>query len=202
MSDLVTSAEHATARRLAASTRSTAHFGVIVFLASDVMLFAPFFAAYFLLRANNPPWPPAGVELDVPRAALATLVLVASSFTLAASRPGRRAAGRRRGRCAAGCSSRSGSGRLFLANQIAEYATLGLRRRRPPLRLGVYWLLTGLHGAHVTAGIGAMVLLFARVGPRPRPPRRWRRGPAAISLFWHLVDVIWVLVFSTIWLLQ
>ena len=45
-------------------TRSTAHFGVIVFLASDVMLFAAFFAAYFLLRATDTPWPPADVELD------------------------------------------------------------------------------------------------------------------------------------------
>ena len=91
--------DHGTTR-LAGTTRSTAHFGVIVFLASDVMLFAPFFAAYFLLKANNPPWPPAGVELDVPRAALATLVLVASSFTLVASdrageRPGGGAAMRR-----------------------------------------------------------------------------------------------------------
>ena len=67
VSDLVTSEEQqppAVARRL--SARSTGQFGVIVFLASDVMLFAPFFAAYFLLRANNAPWPPADVELDVP----------------------------------------------------------------------------------------------------------------------------------------
>ena len=105
MSDLVTSAGHGT--RLdgpAVPPPSTAHFGVIVFLASDVMLFASFFAAFFLLRANNPPWPPADVELDVPRAAVATLVLLASSFTLAASDRARESGRAAVRRCAAGCS--------------------------------------------------------------------------------------------------
>jgi cytochrome c oxidase subunit 3 len=200
VSDLVTSAEPgAPIERLAGSTRSTAHFGVIVFLASDVMLFAPFFAAYFLLKANNPPWPPAGVELDVPRAALATLALVASSFTLAISdrageRPGGEAAMRR------WLLVTIGLGALFLANQIAEYATLEFGADDHPYG-SVFWLLTGLHGAHVTAGIGAMVLLFAR-SARASSPEALSPWAGGISLFWHLVDVIWILVFSTIWLLQ
>jgi len=59
------------------SARGVGPFGVVVFLASDVMLFAPFFAAYFVLRASNDPWPPAGVELETARAAIATVVLVA-----------------------------------------------------------------------------------------------------------------------------
>src|SRR5690349_25158642 len=64
VSDLVTSEEEQPpVVGLPPSSRSAAHFGVIVFLASDVMLFAPFFAAYFLLRADNQPWPPEGVEL-------------------------------------------------------------------------------------------------------------------------------------------
>jgi cytochrome c oxidase subunit III len=198
VSDLVTSAEPGTAR-LAASTRSTAHFGVIVFLASDVMLFAPFFAAYFLLRANNPPWPPPGVELDEPRAALATLVLVASSFTLAASdRAGERSGGGRTMRRLLLITI--GLGALFLANQIAEYATLEFGADDHPYG-SAYWVLTGLHGAHVAAGIGAMVLLFAR-SVRARDAEALAPWAGGISLFWHLVDVIWVLVFSTIWLLQ
>ena len=89
MSDLVTSAEQPPVIGAPASPRAVAQFGVIVFLASDVMLFAPFFAAYFLLRANNQPWVPEGVELDVPRAFVFTLVLVASSFTLTRVGPGR-----------------------------------------------------------------------------------------------------------------
>jgi cytochrome c oxidase subunit III len=196
VSDLVT--DHGSTR-LAGTTRSTAHFGVIVFLASDVMLFAPFFAAYFLLKANNPPWPPPGVELDVPRAALATLVLLASSFTLAASdrageRPGGGAAMRR------WLLVTMALGALFLANQIAEYAALEFGADDHPYG-SVYWVLTGLHGAHVTAGIGAMVLLFAR-STRARDPEALVPWAGGISLFWHLVDAIWILVFSTIWLIQ
>ncbi len=181
------------------AARRTAPFGVIVFLASDVMLFAPFFAAYFLLRSTNEPWPPPDVELDVLRAALATATLVASSFTLMASeraeeRPAGRPAMRR------WLLATIALGALFLANQIAEYATLGFGADTHPYG-SAYWLLTGLHGAHVTAGLAAMGLLYVRsVRSRSRAAlQTWTTG---VSLFWHLVDVIWVFVFATIWLMQ
>ena len=179
--------------------RRTAPFGVIVFLASDVMLFAPFFAAYFLLRTTNEPWPPPDVELDVPRAALATAVLVASSFTLLASeraeeRPGGRPAMRR------WLLVTILLGGLFLANQITEYATLGFGADTHPYG-SAYWLLTGLHGAHVTAGLAAMGLLYVR-SVRSRSPAALQTWTTGVSLFWHLVDVIWVFVFATIWLMQ
>ena len=58
------------------AARSTGQFGVIVFLASDVMLFASFFAAYFLLRSTNSPWPAEGAEIDLPRALAFTIALV------------------------------------------------------------------------------------------------------------------------------
>ena len=145
--------------------RDTGPFGVIVFLASDVMLFAPFFAAYFLLRATNAPWPPDGVELDVPRAALATAVLLASSFTLYASdRAGEREGGRRAMR--RWLLVTIGLGAVFLVNQIAEYATLDFGADDHPYG-SVYWLLTGLHGAHVTVGLAAMGLLFVRAVRAP-----------------------------------
>ena len=83
--------------------RTTAELGVIVFLASDVMLFAPFFAAYFLLRATTEPWPAEGVELDVLRAGAATVVLVSRRSRWWC--PTGPASGRRAPRsCGAGCS--------------------------------------------------------------------------------------------------
>src|SRR4051794_18987437 len=82
MSGVAQPADRQLARTLPRQQVAATQFGVVVFLASDIMLFAPFFAAYFLLRENNPPWPPEGVHLDVARAALATAALVASSFTL------------------------------------------------------------------------------------------------------------------------
>ena len=172
---------------------------MIVFLASDVMLFAPFFAAYYLLRATNEPWPPEGVELDVLRAFAATLVLVASSFTLAASdRAGERAGGERAMRNWLLVTIALGA--VFLTNQILEYVALGFGADDHPYG-SIYWLLTGLHGAHVTAGMAAMALLFVR-SVRSRSHVAVATWAGGVSLFWHLVDLIWVFVFLTIWVTQ
>ena len=181
------------------SSRSTAHFGVIVFLASDVMLFAPFFAAYFLLRADNQPWPPEGVELDIPRAFAATLVLVVSSFTLIASdRAGERPGAARAQRNWLLLTILLGA--VFVTNQLLEYRALGFGADSHPYG-SIYYLVTGLHGLHVTVGIAAMSLLFVRLvrAVDRHDVTTWAGG---VSLFWHLVDVIWVFVFSMIWLLQ
>lgn len=200
MSDLVTSAEEQPAAiGLPATSRSTAQFGVIVFLASDVMLFAPFFAAWFLLRANNQPWPPEDVELDVLRALAATVVLVASSFTLVASE---RAAERPDGAPAARrwLLVTILLGAAFVANQLLEYAGLEFGADSHPYG-SAYFLLTGLHGLHVSAGLAAMALLFVR-SARARSQHDVATWAGGVSLFWHLVDLIWLFVFSTIWLLQ
>jgi cytochrome c oxidase subunit 3 len=198
MSDVVTSTS-AVDPEPAPGARSTAAFGVIVFLASDVMLFAAFFAAYFLLRADNAPWPPEGVELEVPRAAAATLTLIASSFTMeasdrAAEHPGGMRATRR------WLLITIALGALFLANQISEYAALSFSADDHPYG-SIYWLLTGLHGAHVTAGLGALSLLFVR-SVRSGSLAAIAPWQAGVSLFWHLVDLVWIFVFVTIWVLQ
>jgi cytochrome c oxidase subunit 3 len=181
------------------SARATGQFGVIVFLASDVMLFAAFFAAYFLLRASNTPWPPDDVELDVPRALAATLVLVASSFTfVAAERAGARPDGGRLMR--RWLLVTMALGLAFLVNQLLEYASLDFGADSHPYG-SVYYLLTGLHGLHVTAGIAAIGLLFVRAA-RAREHRDIATWEGGVSLFWHLVDVVWILVFTTIWVVQ
>ena len=200
VSDLVTSEEQqppAVARPL--SARSTGQFGVIVFLASDVMLFAPFFAAYFLLRADNAPWPPADVDLDVLRAAIFTAVLVASSFTLAMSdRAGERVGGRREMR--RWLLLTIALGLAFLVNQLLEYRSLDFGADSHPYGSS-YVLLTGLHACHVTAGICAMALLFVR-SVRGRDRESVASWAGGVSLFWHLVDVIWLFVFTTIWIIR
>jgi cytochrome c oxidase subunit III len=200
VSDLVTSEEEQPPIiGVPSSARNTTQFGVIVFLASDVMLFAPFFAAYFLLRATNQPWPPEDVHLDVPRALAATIVLVISSFTLAASdRAGERPGGARTSR--RWLLVTIGLGVAFLVNQLLEYRSLEFGADSHPYG-SVFYLLTGLHGLHVTVGIAAMALLFVR-SARARTQHDVATWAGGVSLFWHLVDAIWVFVFSTIWLLQ
>ena len=140
------------------------------------MLFVPFFAAYFLLRADNQPWPPEGVELDILRAFAVTAVLVASSFTLVASdRAGERPGGARHAALAAGHDRPRR--RSSWPTRSLEYSTLDFSAADHPYG-SVYWMLTGLHGAHVTAGLAAMGLLFVR-SVRSHAPARSRRGPTA-----------------------
>lgn len=199
MPDVVTTADRPVPGRAPLPGTSTAQFGTILFLAADVMLFAPFFAAYFLLREGNQPWPPEGVELDTLRAAIATIVLVTSSFALVASD---RAAERPEGRPAMRrwLLVTIVLGGLFLANQVAEYATLDFGADDHTYG-SVYWLLTGLHGAHVSVGVAAMALLYVRA-VRSRSSHAIAPWTTSVSLFWHLVDVIWLFVFATIWIMR
>ncbi len=178
--------------------RTTGQFGVIVFLASDIMLFAPFFAAYFLLRATNTPWPTPGVELALPRAAAATAVLITSSFTLIASDRALARADRRAMRHWLTATILLGA--VFLTNQIAEYVTLSFRAGDHPYG-SIYWGLTGLHAAHVTAGLCVLGLLYIRAA-RTRSIDEIHPWASGISMFWHLVDIVWIGVFITIWIIR
>lgn len=178
--------------------RTTSGFGMIVFLASDVMLFAGFFGAYFLLRATTSPWPAADVDLNVPRTAVFTLTLAASSLTLiAGERAFRRndLRGLRRW-----ILITMALGAAFLLNQLLDYTQI-------PYRISTnvygstYWMLTGLHTAHVTVGLCALGLLFVRAA---RARHVGAVGPAVstTSAFWHLVDVIWIFLFVVIWIIR
>jgi cytochrome c oxidase subunit III len=198
VSDLATSADWEPGESTLATARGTGPFGVIVFLASDVMLFAAFFAAYFLLRSTNDPWPPPDVELEVVRAAIGTAVLVASSFTMIASeRAGEHGDVRLMRRWLLVTIA---LGVAFLANQLTEYATLDFGIDSHPYG-SAYWGLTGLHALHVTAGVCAMALLFVRT-VRGRGPMAIAPFTNSVALFWHLVDIVWIFVFATIWVLQ
>ena len=177
---------------------STSRFGMIVFLASDVMLFAAFFSAYYVLRGANDPWPPPGADLDVPRALIATLVLVSSSITLIA---GDRALADRRSRAARRWVLVTVAlGLAFAVNQLLEYRDLSFRIDDHPYG-SAYWMLTGVHGAHVLAGLGALMLLFVRL-VRARDLERVEPYAGGVSLYWHMVDAVWVGVFLTIWVVQ
>lgn len=178
--------------------RTTAGFGMVVFLASDLMLFAPFFAAYFLLRGTTADWPPPGVELDVARAAIATAVLILSSFTLVAADRAL-ALGRRRiaGRYLLVTAL---LGAAFLVNQLDEYAGLGFSADAHPYG-SAFWLLTGLHGLHVAAGVAAILLLFVR-SARARDLVAVEPFAGSVSAYWHLVDIVWIGVFGTIWVIR
>jgi cytochrome c oxidase subunit 3 len=178
--------------------RTTGQFGVIVFLASDVMLFGSFFAAYFLLRATNDPWPAANVDLDVPRARVYTPGPVASAYTMIASDRAHDRGDRRGMRL--WLVGTVVLGAAFLINQFAEYATIAWRWD-DNVYGSIYWGLTGLHSLHVTAGLCALGLLFIRA-TRSKSLDEVSSWAGGVSMFWHLVDIVWIAVFVTIWVIR
>jgi cytochrome c oxidase subunit 3 len=170
----------------------------MIWLASELMFFAGLFAAWFVLRAEGGSgWPPADVELDVPRAAIATAVLVLSSVTIHLS-----VTSAERGRMRHAQTYLFATmvlGALFLANLLSEYygLTFGLDSHAYGT---IFYLLTGFHGAHLAGGLVAMGLLawvlFSR-GNRTPPAQTLR----VMSFYWHFVDAVWVVLFTVVYVI-
>ena len=176
--------------------------GMLLFISSELMFFGSLFGAYFTLRADAEIWPPAGSpEPDVVRSAFFSILLIASSATMqvgvnAARRDDRRGLVR-------WSVVTIVLGALFLSGQAWEYADLA--REGLAISSGVYgtafFALTGFHGLHVIVGLCAIALIAAAARREGFGSRRI--GPVeAVSLYWHFVDVVWILLFSTIYLLR
>jgi cytochrome c oxidase subunit 3 len=172
--------------------------GMVVWLASELMFFAGLFAAWFALRAINDPWPPEGVELEVARTAAATVVLVASSFTLHAGERASHAGDRRR--AAGWVLVTAALGLVFLANQVLEYAQLDFEVSSHAYG-SMFYVLTGFHGLHVLGGVALMLVVLAvGTGSGTRAPLD--ESLTVTAYYWHFVDVVWVAMFATIYLLS
>jgi cytochrome c oxidase subunit 3 len=174
--------------------------GMLLFIASEVMFFGGLFATYFNARASVGPgnWhPPDGGHLDLPLAAVLTAVLVASSFTMQfgvwAIRRGDTGALRM------WTAITLGLGVLFLAGQLYDYSELGFG-----ISDGVFgttfYTLTGFHGAHVFGGVVGLTIILART-LRGQFSARNHIAVEAVSMYWHFVDVVWIAVFTTIYIL-
>ncbi|MGZ8570955.1 MAG: cytochrome c oxidase subunit 3 [Actinomycetota bacterium] len=177
---------------------SPIRFGAIVFLASELLFFGGLFAAYFTLRAATPVWPPAGVRLDTGLSALATVILVASSFTFIA---GLRAATRRDlARFAMWLWVSLLLGVVFLSIQVYDWTHVDFEISSNAYGT-MYYALTGFHGLHVVAGIVLMFVLLGRMA-QGAYGRGSLDGPEAVGYYWHFVDVVWIGLFATIFLLR
>jgi cytochrome c oxidase subunit III len=176
---------------------SPVRFGTIVFLASETLLFGGLFAAYFTLRAQTDPWPPEGSDLDVTLAAVATAVLIVSSLTF---HLGARAAERGSHPGLRGwilCTLALGL--VFLGLQTYDYLHLSFEVSDHAYGT-MYWSLTGLHFLHVLAGAVLMVVVLGRAAQGAF--RHDTDGLHAIGYYWHFVDVVWIALFLTLFVLQ
>jgi cytochrome c oxidase subunit 3 len=175
--------------------------GILLFIVSEVMLFGAFFASYFFLRvvANEGPWPPEGFELPVAVAGVNTAILVSSSFTIHWALESVRK-GNRRG-LIVGLAATWLLGATFLFIQINEYIHIGFSARDTSFG-SIFYGLTGLHGAHVFVGL--LLLTFANIrvwrGHFGREPKD-HLGVEVPGIYWHFVDVMWIIVFTTVYIL-
>ncbi|HEY7268900.1 MAG TPA: cytochrome c oxidase subunit 3, partial [Dehalococcoidia bacterium] len=182
-------------------------WGMMLFIGSEVMLFAGLFAMYFYIRTQNPTWPPDGIEaLPDKYLALGLAVILLSSglfghLGIIAMREGRYGIGplsvntdRRQG-LMLGVGIAITLGLIFIGLQAYEWFNLfdeGLTAKS-----GVYgssfFLMTGFHGAHVIAGLAMLVLVFIRASWRDFTPSRHLFADASM-MYWHFVDFVWIIL--------
>src|SRR6184192_439299 len=172
--------------------------GMFLFIASEVMLFGSFFTAYFFVRVvNHEPWPPHPFHLPVFVAFVNTAILVTSSFTvhwaLQSIKRGNRAG------MQAGLTLTFLMGLVFLLTQAREYSRVGFAPHDGAFGT-IFYCLTGLHGAHVFIGLSILLFMTIRAFRGHFSPEH-HHGVEIGGIYWHFVDVMWIVVYSTVYLI-
>ena len=177
--------------------------GTIVWLSSELMFFSALFAMYFTIRsvqgAEN--WPPEGVELAVGYSAIFTTILVLSSVTcqigVFAAERGDVYALRR------WFTLTLVMGTVFVLGQVNEYRVQYAEGNRLDSDGygSVFYLTTGFHGLHVTAGLFAFLIVLGRSMVGRFTPEK-ATSAIVVSYYWHFVDVVWIGLYATIYIIQ
>jgi cytochrome c oxidase subunit 3 len=177
--------------------------GTIIWLSSELMFFAGLFAMYFTARARAPHgWPPEPTELNLPYATVFTVILVLSSVT-----------------CQFGVfAAESGNvyglrrwfaitflmGAVFVGGQANEYRILVTEHGTSISSStygSVFYLTTGFHALHVIGGLVAFIFMLIRSTMGRFTPAQ-ATSAIVVSYYWHFVDVVWVGLFATIYLIR
>jgi cytochrome c oxidase subunit 3 len=188
--------------------------GTIIWLASDLMFFAALFASYFTIRAQSSElWADRTEMLNIPFSTANTIILVLSSVTC---QMGVFAAER-------GQVGRTGSilkvggwglrewfvltyimGAVFIGGQALEYAELVQEGLTIPSDAygSVFYLTTGFHGIHVTCGLIAFLFVIGRTLMARKFTHEQAVSAIVVSYYWHFVDVVWIALFTTIYLIK
>jgi heme/copper-type cytochrome/quinol oxidase subunit 3 len=173
--------------------------GMWIFLASEVMLFSALIGALLTIKAGSPP--DANHVLNVPVTAINTFVLIISSTTvvlgLQSIQDGNKA------RLLYFLMATLALGATFLSVQVIEYRNLILDHGFTPSSspfAGIFYTVTGLHGFHVFCGLIACAWLIAQA-VRQRFTAEEHGRVEVFGLYWHFVDVVWIVLFTIVYLM-
>jgi cytochrome c oxidase subunit 3 len=174
-------------------------WAIIMFVGSETMFFAALFTTYFFLRGKIPAWEPVFGEKPSWQGLplVNTIELVTSSVTMQLAVSAIRKGDRRK--LILWLVPTLILGVAFLTGQAYEYTRLGF----PPkdgIFAGVFFTLTGFHGAHVTGGVVFIAICFYRTLRGQFTANRHLAVEAA-SIYWHFVDVVWIGLFTTIYII-
>ena len=173
--------------------------GMLLFIISEIMIFGAFFTAYFFIRVvvEGAQWPAEGMHLPVGIAGVNTAILLSSSLTihwaLVSVKNGNRAG------LNAGIFTTMLLGAAFLLIQVNEYFNVGFAPSESA-QASIFYGLTGLHGAHVFVGLTLLAMVTVRAFRGHYTPEQ-HRGVEVPGIYWHFVDVMWIIVYSTIYVL-
>ena len=175
--------------------------GMWLFLASEVMFFTGLIGAYIVLRQATPDWPHPSTILNIPLTGFNTFILICSSATLVM------------GLAAAQDNDQEGMqvglfltvllGALFLSIQMHEYHQLIHEKHFTPSSSifgACFFTLTGFHGAHVFIGVLCMLFVFLKSLRGGYSPQEYR-GIEVAGLYWHFVDLVWIILFTILYLI-
>jgi len=177
--------------------------GMLLFIISEIMVFGAFFTAYFFIRVVHdgqapPHWfPISGHELPKAVAGVNTAILLSSSITMHWAQTGIKNGNRFA--LQAGMLTTFLLGLTFLFIQVNEYVHLGFSPQ--DFAQGtVFYGLTGLHGAHVFIGLTLLLMVNIRAF-RGHFSAEQHRGVEVPGIYWHFVDVMWIIVYTTVYIL-
>lgn len=183
-----------------ASKRIVVAYGFWIFLLSDIIMFSAFFAAYAVLSGETAGGPSGRDLFNLSNVALETALLLLSSFTCGLAALGARAHNNALYYGGMAATFLLGAGFLFL--ELREFSGL-LAQGAGPTRsafLSAFFALVGCHGLHVTLGLLWLLTMVAQVMAKGYRPDILRRV-ACFGLFWHTLDIIWVAVFTVVYLM-
>jgi cytochrome o ubiquinol oxidase subunit III len=183
-----------------ASKRIVTGYGFWIFLLSDIVMFSCFFASYAVLLGQNAGGPRGPELFDLSSTAAETALLLLSSFTCGLASIAADVRSARWFQAAMALTCLLGLG--FLVLEAREFADL-VGRGAGPTRsafLSAFFTLVGCHGLHVSAGVLWLLTMMAQVFAKGFRADIMRRM-LCFALFWHALDIIWVGIFTVVYLI-